>query len=351
MIGLRPSAPRRRVRPAAPRPAGRSRRSSPSRPSRSRAPRRARPGRSGGGRRGRPGGVGVDRLAIEDRLEHRAGPRPARRPPARRGVELDRSEAATQPVEELVVRGRPRRPRPRPSVAATTVRPSGPASVTIAISAAACVQCAKPPAVAPACCYTPRSMTNRPSPDPTATEIQLPDRGHDLRLVREPHRALPAEHPGRGDGDGQPGHRDGDHPLPAGRRRPRPTSSARSRPRATTSAPRPAATAAAAPISLLEELSADDARARSREERSLLRQAVASIARRGRDHGRDVRPADDRPDGDHQLARPRAGHDHPGLGRRGGSTARRGAPPATARRTWTRSSRSARPPRGRTASS
>ena len=42
----------------------------------------------------------------------------------------------------------------------------------------------------------------------------------------------------------------------------------------------------------------------------------ARLDRRGRrDHDRDVRPADDHPDGGHQPAGPHPGHVHPGLGR------------------------------------
>ena len=45
------------------------------------------------------------------------------------------------------------------------------------------------------------------------------DRGHELRLVREPDRALPAQDPGRGRGQRQPGDGGRHHPLPAGGRR------------------------------------------------------------------------------------------------------------------------------------
>ena len=61
---------------------------------------------------------------------------------------------------------------------------------------------------------------------PTTTEHRsarrdLPaHRGHDLRVVREPHRAIPDQDAGRRGRDRQPRDRDGDDPLSARRRRP-----------------------------------------------------------------------------------------------------------------------------------
>ena len=136
---------------------------------------------------------------------------------------------------------------------------------------------------------------------------------------------------GRRGGDGQPRHRDGDDPLPARRRRRDGPRRRRSRPRATTCKPPPTARTRRPRRTLLAGAVGGRRRPRARG-------AVAAAPGRGldrgrrRDHGRDVRAPDARPDGDDQLARPRARRRSSRSGPAGASTARPGGPPATARR-------------------
>ncbi len=69
--------------------------------------------------------------------------------------------------------------------------------------------------------YTPWEYERHRAGDRPDHRAAPADRGHDLRVVRQPDRALPAPHAGRRGGERQPGHRDGHDPLPPRRCRSR----------------------------------------------------------------------------------------------------------------------------------
>ncbi len=179
-------------------------------------------------------------------------------------------------------------------------------------------------------------------------ELTPADRGHDLRVVRQPDRALPAAR------------------RRASRRRrvnlATETATIRYRPDVADRTAlvgaieaagydvrtRPPVERSGVAPTLAARAAADD-RERARAARGLLVRALVSIAVAARDHGRHVRAPDDGPDRPTSTAssssRPRSSSSGPAAG----STVRRGGRPGTERRTWTRSSRSARPLPGRTA--
>ena len=107
------------------------------------------------------------------------------------------------------------------------------------------------------------------------------DRGHDLRVLRQPDRAVPAQdRRRRRDADRQPRDRDGDDPLPARPSRTAPRSSGPSRPPATTSATRPARRRRRAAAASLAEARGRGRRARARAARAAASRPLVSIARR-----------------------------------------------------------------------
>ena len=193
------------------------------------------------------------------------------------------------------------------------------------------------------------SMSNhaRASPDRRGRPAH---RGHDLRVVRQPDRAVPAQDARRPGRDRQPRHGGRDDRVPPRRRRSRRTWSGRSRRPATRSgharSPRTGTSTASAPT---EERTADEL-VRAREARRPPHPGGRLDRGRARDHGRSWprRPGSPRWTQRNLIALVPATIVQVWAGRRFYRAAWRAARHGTA--TWTRSWRSARAPPGPTAS-
>ena len=134
--------------------------------------------------------------------------------------------------------------------------------------------------------------TDRPEPA-APIEISLPDRGHDLRVVRQPHRALPDEDAGvESAAVNLATEMATIRYLPAIADRAALVGAVEAAGYDVREAAAPADPAHGAAVTCSRSCSRGRRRPRGARSASLLVRRVVSIARRARDHGRDVRPAD-----------------------------------------------------------